>query len=213
MKEFETDSIVLNKGLRRFKSTLNSKELEECFNLMPTEGGLRAHETIIDMNANNFSWGGMDKLDRPMETDTLTINVTSLVFLEVIDGVTVFYDGTSQGTTDSDGNIDIAGATVGIHDIVLTKTGYDDSDDDVIFNDFVIVEPRKEVTINVDDFITDGNLASVKVYVDGKYFGKTGVAGNVTCWLRPGVRVVRLMREGHLTTEDDLIINDYFTVT
>lgn len=213
MKEFETPAIVLNKGLRRFKSFRNSGELEECMNLMPMERGLEAHDPIIDLNASGVTWEGMGKLTRPMESDTLVVNVTSLVFLEVLDGVTVYLDGVSKGTTDSDGNISIASVNVGIHDLKLTLSGLDDSDDDVVYNDYIIVEPKKEVTINVDDFITDGNLSGVEVYVDGKYMGKTLAAGNVTCWLRPGVRKLRLVRSGYMTGDEDLIINDYFTVT
>ena len=213
MKEFETPAIVLSKGLRRFKSFRNSGELDECMNLMPMERGLEAHDPVIDLNATGVTWEGMGKLDRPMEDDTLTINVLSLVFLEVLDGVTVYLDGVSEGTTDTDGNISIAGVTVGIHDLKLTLAGLDDSDDDVVYNDYIIVEPKKEVTINVDDFITDADLGGVEVYVDGRYIGKTLAAGNVTCWLRPGVRKLRLVRPGYITGDEDEIINDYFTVT
>uniref|UniRef100_A0A6M3IFE4 PEGA domain-containing protein n=1 Tax=viral metagenome TaxID=1070528 RepID=A0A6M3IFE4_9ZZZZ len=213
MKEFESKPIKLGKGLRRFESSRDSGQLEDCMNLMPTESGLELHEIITSMNADGVSWGGKGKLTRPMENDTVILNVTSLVFLDIIDGVSVYLDGTLKGTTDSEGNISMAEVTVGVHDITLTKTGYTGSVSDVVYNDYIIVEPKKEVIINVDDFFTDGDLRNTKVYVNGKLEGVTNSSGNATCWLRSGVHKLRLVNPNYMAGDEDGIVNDYITVT
>lgn len=207
MKEFETPPIVLKDGLRKFKSIRNSRELDECFNLMPTEGGLESHDPLTDLNADGVSWEGMGKLDRPMVSDTVTINVTSYVFLEILEDVSVTLDGTVIGDTDGDGNISLGTVTIGIHDIIITVA------DDIVYNDYIIVEPVKEVIINVDDYITDEDIGGVKVFINGVPFGTTTPAGNVTCWLRPGVHKIRLEGPGYIDGDEDQLINDYITVT
>ena len=213
MKEFETSPIILNKGLRRFKSVRNGGELDGCHNLMPTDGGLRVHELIVDLDSTGTTWDGLGKLDRPMINDALTINITTFISMESIGTVAVSLDGVAKGTTDSDGNITIADVTIGIHDLVLTKAGITGSASDVIYNEYIIVEPIKEVTINIDDVYTDENLKGVSVYVDGKYMGISDVAGNVRCWLRPGVHKLRLIGSSHKDSMDDILINDYITVS
>ena len=213
MKEFETSPIILNKGLRRFKSVRNSGELDGCHNLMPTDGGLRVHELIVDLDSTGTTWDGLGKLDRPMIDDTLVINVTTFISMESIGTVAVSLDGVAKGNTDSDGNISIANVTVGIHDLAMTKAGITGSASDVIYNEYIIVEPIKDVVINIDDVYTDENLNGVKVYVDGKYMGISDSAGNVKCWLRPGVHKLRLIGSSHKDSSDDLLVNDYITVS
>lgn len=207
MKEFETPAIPLKDGLRPFKSVRNSSALDECFNLMPTEVGLESHETLTDLNADGVTWDGLGKLDRPMETDVVTLNVTSYVYLEILEDVTVTLDGVEIGDTDGDGNIALGTVTIGIHNLIITVVA------DVVYNDYIIVEPVKEVIVNVDDFITDGDIEGVKVLIDGVSFGLTSPAGNVTCWLRPGVHKLRLEGPGYIDGDLDQLINDYFTVT
>jgi len=213
MKEFESTPIMLNKGLRRFKSTRNSDELDGCHNLMPTEKGVELHEILIDLNSTGTTWNGLGKLTRPMIDDTLVINVTTFISMESIGTVAVSLDGVSKGNTDSDGNISMANITVGIHDLTLTKTGLTGSASDVIYNEYIIVEPIKDVVINIDDVYTDENLNGVKVYVDGKFIGLSDSAGNVKCWLRPGVHKLRLIGSSHKDSSDDTLVNDYITVT
>ena len=212
MKEFETSPIILNKGLRRFKSVRNSGELDGCHNLMPTDGGLRVHELIVDLNSTGTTWDGLGKLNRPMINDALTINITTFISMESIGTVAVSLDGVAKGTTDSDGNITIADVTIGIHDLVLTKAGVTSSASDVIYNEYIIVEPIKEVNINIDSFYFDEDLRNVSVYVDGKYMGISDPTGKVKCWLRPGVHKLRLVKSSYEGYSDDFIINDYITV-
>ncbi|MBU2395707.1 MAG: carboxypeptidase-like regulatory domain-containing protein [Gammaproteobacteria bacterium] len=213
MKEFETPAVPIKGGLRPFGSQRNSGQFAEFFNLAPTEGGCEAHEALTDLNVDGVSWGGLGKMARIMSTDDITINVSTMIELEDVSGVTVYLDGTSEGTTDSDGNITIEDVTVGIHDIKLTITGFDDGDDDVIYNDYIIVEPIQAITINVESFFGDEDITGVEIYLDGKWFGKTDGSGNVSGTTRPGVHKVRLVKPGWLSDEDDVIINDYITVT
>jgi len=213
MKEFETPAVPIKGGLRPFGGQRNSGQFVEFFNLMPNENGCEVHETLTDLNANEITWGGFGKVARSLASDSVTINVSTMIELEDVSGVTVYLDGVSQGTTDASGNITIAGVTVGIHDVKLTKTDFDSGDTDILYNDYIIVEPVQAITINVASFFGDEDIAGVEVYLDGKRFGKTDGSGNVSGTTRPGVHKVRLMKPGWLSDEDDVIINDYITVT
>jgi len=214
MKEFETPAISLNQGLRRFKSVRNSSQLEECFNLSPTENGLEVHEILTDLNADGVTWDGLGKLERPMEDDDITINVSTLIELEDVEGVTVSLDGTSEGTTDADGNITISDVTVGVHNVTLTKTDFVTGVTDDILNDYIIVEPKKDVTINIADIFTGDDISGVEVYLDGRKLGKTNSEGDIDTTVRPGVHKIRLFRPGWATEDgEDILDNDYITVT
>ena len=53
--------------------------------------------------------------------------------------VAVYLDDVRKGNTDADGELDIANVSVGGHTLKLTKAGYDDSDADDLYNDYIVV--------------------------------------------------------------------------
>lgn len=127
-------------GLRRFSNNpRNAPSLVECYNLAPAEQGLEAHETITDMAATGVSWGGEGQYTPAATTRTITIRVTDYVSGAELQTVTVYIDGVDKGTTDANGELDIANVAVGGHELKLTKSGYLDSDADTLYNDHIMV--------------------------------------------------------------------------
>ena len=141
MKEFEFNFDDLGVGLVPYVNRpRNEKGLLECQNVMPMEEGLEIHEVFTSLNADSVSWGGLGKLTIPTFTRDVTINVSDYTGGAVIEGVTVYIDDVSQGTTDANGNITCSDVEVGVHTLKMTKTGYQDSDtDDLYYNDLLVV--------------------------------------------------------------------------
>jgi len=141
MRQGEVDlSPVLKRGLRRFEvSPRGSLWLLECHNLAPAEEGIEPHETVISLGASGIAWGGEGAYSSASIVRDITIRITDYVDDSELETVTVYLDGVSQGTTDANGEIDISTVTVGGHELKLTKTGYQDSDADTIFNDYIMV--------------------------------------------------------------------------
>jgi hypothetical protein len=113
--------------------------LIDCHNLAPAEDGLEEHETLTSLGASGISWGGEGSYTPTTIVRDITIRVTDYVDDSEISGVTVYLDGVSQGTTDSIGEITISTVTVGGHHLKMTKSGYQDSDEDTLFNDHIFV--------------------------------------------------------------------------
>jgi len=65
----------------------------------------------------------------------ITINITDYATEVDLEGATVYVDGSSKGTTDSDGNVDVNNVSVGDHTLRITKSGYLNSDLDDLAND------------------------------------------------------------------------------
>ena len=141
MKQKEIDlTKVLKRGLRRFAaSPRNSEWLIECHNWAPTEEGIEVHETLTSLGASGIAWGGEGKYTPGAITRDITLRVTDYVDDSEIVTVAVTLDGVSKGNTDSNGEIAISGVGVGGHELVLTKTGYIDSGDDDLFNDYIMI--------------------------------------------------------------------------
>ena len=141
MKQGEVDlSRALKRGLRRFPvSPKNSEWLLECHNWAPAEDGIEPHETLISLGAASISWGGEGVYSAAATTRTITIRVTDYVSTAELADVTVYIDSVSKGTTDANGELDIANVSVGGHELKLTKSGYVDSDADDLFNDYIMV--------------------------------------------------------------------------
>ncbi len=85
------------------------------------------------------SFGGTGQEALSSVIRSITINVNDYITLEDLQTVSVYIDGSLQGTTDVDGNIAISYVTVGGHTLKLTKTGFIDSDLDNLYNDFIMV--------------------------------------------------------------------------
>ena len=131
---------ALTHGLRRFShAPRNSPGMFELHNLAPAEQGLEPHEEITPINESGVSWGGEGKYTASSTTRTITIRVTDYVSDAELESVTVYLDGILKGTTDANGELDIASVTVGGHELKLTKAGYTDSDADNLFNDYIMV--------------------------------------------------------------------------
>jgi len=130
----------LFKGLRRFSSNpRNNQNLVECHNAMPNEDGLVPHAVITSLDADDVSWGGEGKLSAYSPTRTITINITDYVSEGDVEGASVYLDGSLQGTTDEDGEITLEDVAIGTHTLKITKTGYVDSDEDELLNDYLVV--------------------------------------------------------------------------
>jgi hypothetical protein len=140
VKEFEATFNGLSKGLRPFGNLPRNEEfLMECYNVAPDEKGLVIHEILTSLNADGVSWGGEGQKAAASTTRSITINVKDYVDLTDLEDVSVYLDGSLEGTTDSDGNITIADVAIGGHALKLTKSVYTDSDADDLYNDFIMV--------------------------------------------------------------------------
>jgi hypothetical protein len=130
----------LGKGLRRFSSNpRNLQSLVECHNAMPAEEGLRPHVDITSLNADDISWGGEGKLSAFIQTRSITINIIDYVDYEDLANSLIYIDDIYVGTTDVNGELDLAEVAVGTHVIKITKDNYVDSDDDRLLNDTLVV--------------------------------------------------------------------------
>lgn len=131
---------ALKFGLRRFRTNpRGTPSLVECFNMAPCEQGLEPHEEITSLGESGVAWGGTGEYVPSEVTRTITIRVTDYVDNSELQTVSVSLDGVVQGTTDANGEIDISDVEVGGHELKLTKTGYVDSDEDDLFNDYIFV--------------------------------------------------------------------------
>jgi len=141
MKEFEAVfSDGLGKGLRASsRRERNTERLTECFNVGPKDGGVELHEAFDSLNASGVAWGGMGQSLPSLGTRDVTFDVTDYVSGADLQTVSVWVDGVLKGTTDANGELDVADVELGGHTLKLTKTGYTDSDDDTLLNDYFMV--------------------------------------------------------------------------
>ena len=141
MKQGEVDlTKALKRGLRKFaESPRNSLWLIECHNLAPSEEGIEPHETVTSLGATSIAWGGEGQYSTTSIIRDIIIRVTDYVDDDELSGVTVWLDLVNKGTTDANGEIALHGVTVGGHELKLTKAGYLDSDNDTLFNDYIMV--------------------------------------------------------------------------
>jgi hypothetical protein len=54
-------------------------------------------------------------------------------------GATIYLNGTNKGYSDSNGRLVISGLYAGTYTLKITKTGYQDTDDDDLENDSITV--------------------------------------------------------------------------
>lgn len=141
MKQGEVDlSRALKRGLRRFPvSPKNSEWLLECHNWAPAEDGIETHEQLVSLGADDIEWSGQGVYSATAITRTITIRVTDYVSDVELETVTVYIDNVDKGTTDANGELNVSNVSVGGHKLKLTKAGYLDSDDDDLFNDYIMV--------------------------------------------------------------------------
>ena len=141
MKEFEAVfSEGLSKGLRRDNYGERDKErLTECFNVMPMENGVKLYEALDDLNAAGVVWGGRGQDLSSLGTTTITVNVTDYITGTDIESVSVYIDDVYKGRTDANGDLEIVGIELGGHSIKMKATGYTDSDEDELLNDYILV--------------------------------------------------------------------------
>ena len=140
MKGFDFPYDGFKKGLRPFSmNPRNSDFATELYNLAPAELGLESHDQIHDITVSGVEWNGAGQYTPSAITRTITIRVTDYVDASELQTVSVYLDTVLKGTTDTTGELSIAGVTVGGHELKLTKTGYIDSDDDTLYNDYIFV--------------------------------------------------------------------------
>ncbi len=140
MKEFEYIFDLEMMGLRQFRTNkVDEEALVDCFNLMPMRGGHQGHEVLLDLNGNSIAWGGLGQLTASANTTNITIKVSDYMDDTFEQTVSVYIDNVLQGTTDAQGEIDIADIAVGGHTLKLTKASYTDSDADDLLNDYIVV--------------------------------------------------------------------------
>ena len=141
MKEFEfTFQKGLVGGLRKHRSNpRNEQNLVECHNWRPTETGLESHEAVVSLNASSVTWSGLGKWTAAGATRDITIHIADYIDATELQTVSVYIDDVLKGTTDADGELDVDSVAVGGHTLKLTKTGYLDSDNDDLLNDYIVV--------------------------------------------------------------------------
>jgi hypothetical protein len=140
MKGFDFPYDGFKKGLRPYSTNpRNSEYVVELYNLAPAELGLESHEEIQDVTVAGVEWNGQGQYTPSAITRTITIRVTDYVDATELATVSVYLDTVLKGTTDTNGEITIAGVSVGGHELKLTKSGYSDSDVDDLYNDYIFV--------------------------------------------------------------------------
>jgi len=141
MREFEfTFDEGLKHGLRRFSNSPRGEQaLVECHNLAPADQGLELHEAVTDLNATGVTWGGLGQFSAAAATRDITIHIADYIDASELQTVSVYIDDVLKGTTDANGELDVDDVAVGGHALKLTKTGYLDSDADVLLNDYIMV--------------------------------------------------------------------------
>jgi hypothetical protein len=140
MKGFDFPYDGFKKGLRPYHTNpRNSDYCTELYNLAPAEMGLEGHEEIQDITVTGIEWSGQGQYTPSAITRTITIRVTDYVDASELETVSVYLDTVLKGTTDANGELSIASVSVGGHVLKLTKTGYVDSDDDTLYNDYIFV--------------------------------------------------------------------------
>lgn len=126
-------------GLRRYSNgPRRGNGLIECHNIGPVESGYEVHEELVSLNAS-ASWGGLGKKGECSVTRTIVLNVNDFITDLDINNVSVYIDGVLKGTTDANGDITITNILVGGHTVKLYASGYTDSEDDILANDYIRV--------------------------------------------------------------------------
>ena len=141
MKEFPFNiKEGLTKGLRRFSTNpMNSQFMVELHNLAPSDQGLEPHETITSLNATGVTWGGVGAKAAITDTADITISLKDYIDEDDIADAAIYIDGIYIGVTDADGELDVVGVTLGGHTLRVVATGYVDSEDDDLLNDYFVV--------------------------------------------------------------------------
>lgn len=141
MKEFPfTFKEGFTRGLRRFDTNpINSQSLTELHNMAPDVGGLTPHQLVISLNATGVAWGGVGAKASAVILRDITISIKAYVDDSDIANASVYIDDVYVGVTDADGEINVSDVTVGGHALKVTATGYVDSDDDDLLNDYFVV--------------------------------------------------------------------------
>lgn len=141
MREYEHRlAAEFKKGLKPFANrSRNAEGLSVCLNQMPYEEGIKPHETVVSLNDATKDWGADIPLPGNVQTRDITIHIADLVSDGDIEGAMVYLDGELAGTSDAEGNVDIAAVALGGHNIKITAAGHIDSDLDYIYNDFIMV--------------------------------------------------------------------------
>jgi len=71
-----------------------------------------------------------------------------------------------------------------------------------------------DITVIVKDYVSDVLIAEASVWVDGVYKGKTDVNGELNVGnLEAGDHTIKMSKAGYLTSDEDDLDNDDFTVT
>jgi hypothetical protein len=140
MKGFNFPYDGFKKGLRPHPTNpRNSEYCTELYNLAPAELGLEGHEEIQDITIAGIDWKGQGQYTPTAITRTITVRVTDYVDDTELATVSVYLDSVLMGTTDVNGELSIADVLVGGRVLKLVKTGYVDSDDDTLYNDYIFV--------------------------------------------------------------------------
>ena len=72
----------------------------------------------------------------------------------------------------------------------------------------------KSITLNVKDYLTDSNLQTVAVWLDGVSKGNTDASGNITITgVSVGGHTIKLTKTSYVSSDDDDLANSYIVVT
>jgi len=140
MKEFVSSLVKeLKIGLRPFSNRpRNAEGLSEAFNLEPKDEGLRAHQTVVSMNEDR-DWGEEELYTPSVETRDIILVVRNFTDLVEVEGASVYVDGVLAGIADENGEVALVDVAVGGHSIKVTATGFVNSDEDVLPNNYFTV--------------------------------------------------------------------------
>ena len=135
MKELEYDITKLfYGGLRRFK---NQEGLIACFGVEEEDGEYLEPPSLVELNTS-YAWP-TDGIEECSGTRDIVIVVKDYVSDADVSGAHVWIDGVDEGTADANGELAISDIAIGGHSIKITATGYTDSDQDSLLNDYFVV--------------------------------------------------------------------------
>ncbi|WP_094226822.1 S-layer protein domain-containing protein [Methanolobus psychrotolerans] len=155
-----------------------------------------------------------------VQGDEVTITVTARG--ASISGATIKSEGTTIGTTGTDGTLDYTPSKAGIYEITAEKSGYTSGSEDlsVISEDdetkkmSIEVSPSKvyegtSMTIYVLQAIGGDAISGAAVTFDGKSVGTTGNDGTVTYTAtEAGVHKLKATKSGMVDAELDLKVSE-----
>jgi hypothetical protein len=193
--------IKVSMGEARRAATNIHYNNEDEIQFLNTDSGSLSY---IPCSEVNYSWMGTDGGTPFFNGKKITLNGKKVAVLKCnyeTEGDRISVGSGTAGTV-------VVVVIQGDNDASYTITFAEDPDD--------LEEPIDSVSydLEVKDYCADGMIAGVTVYLDGEDIGQTDENGIIALGgLKPGSsHSLRMVKSGYISSEDDKLNNDSFTV-